>query len=159
MAPGVTISYACSLAVTASFTNTVTASATTGPGPVITATATASVTVQAAPSSPPSAPPAASVQRRTAAALAVFGVKPVRLDASKPRLALTVAVPSRTTIVLALLDRRGHKLAGWVKREEAGTHRLALVLPPKARKPGRDRLRIRATGGVTRTLPIRLVSS
>jgi hypothetical protein len=125
---------------------------------VITAAATASVTVQAAPSPPPPAP-AASAHRRTAAALAVFGVKQVRLGAATPRLALTVAAPDRTTIVLALFDGKGRKLAGWVKRAEAGTHRIILVLPPKARKPGRDRLRVRATGGVAKTLPVRILSS
>ena len=49
MAPGVTISYSCSLAaVTSSLTNTVIATATTGPGDLLTQTATATVTVQAA---------------------------------------------------------------------------------------------------------------
>jgi chitodextrinase len=158
MAPGVTISYACSLAgVTASFTSTVVASATTGPGPVITANAPASVTVQAA--SPPPPAPAAAVQRRTSRELAVFGVKPVRLGPPKPKLVLSIGAPSRTTLVLTLFDGRGRKLAEWVKRAEAGTHRLALVLPPKARKAGRDRLRITATGGRTRTLPISVRSS
>jgi Ca2+-binding RTX toxin-like protein len=48
MAPGVTISYSCSLGgITASLTHTVVATATTGPGDVINATATAAVTVQA----------------------------------------------------------------------------------------------------------------
>jgi hypothetical protein len=158
MAPGVTVSYACALAgVTASFGNTVTASATTGPGPVITATATASVTVQTASTPPPA--PTAAVQRRTSAALVVFGLRPVRLGAPKPKLSLTIAAPSRTTLVLALFDKRGHKLAGWVKRAQAGTHRLALVLPPNARKPGRDWLRITTTGGATKTLPVTVVSA
>lgn len=60
MAPGVTISYTCSLAnVTTSLTNSVVATATTGPGDVIKATATAAVTVQAPPpqASPAPTPP------------------------------------------------------------------------------------------------------
>jgi Tol biopolymer transport system component len=53
MAPGVTISYGCSLSnVTSSLTNTVVATATTGPGDVLTQTATATVTVQAPPAAP-----------------------------------------------------------------------------------------------------------
>ena len=49
MAPGVTISYTCSApGVTSSLTNTVVATATTGPGDVITQTVNASVAVQAA---------------------------------------------------------------------------------------------------------------
>jgi hypothetical protein len=56
MAPGVTISYGCSLAgVMSSMTNTVVATATTGPGDVLTQTATATVSVQA-PASPTPAP-------------------------------------------------------------------------------------------------------
>ncbi|HEY2219597.1 MAG TPA: hypothetical protein VGH35_09660 [Gaiellaceae bacterium] len=158
MAPGVTISYACSLAgVNASFGNTVTASATTGPGPVITATATAAVAVQAA-ATPPPASPSATVQRRTAAALVAYGLKTVRLGAPKPKLSVTIAAPSRTTLVLVLLDSRGSRLAGWVKRAEAGTHRLTLLLPASARKPAHDRLRITA-GGVTKTLPVAVVSA
>jgi len=71
----------------------------------------------------------------------------------------TTNSPDRATIVLALFDGKGRKLAGWVERAEAGTHRIALVLPPKARMPGRDRLRVRATGGVAKTLPVRILSS
>jgi hypothetical protein len=56
-------------------------------------------------------------------------------------------------LVLVLLDSKGHKLAGWVERAEAGTHRLTLLLPASARKPGHDRLRITA-GGVAKTLPV-----
>jgi len=49
MPPGVTISYTCSLpGVTSSLTNTVVATATTGPGDVLTQTASVAVTVQAA---------------------------------------------------------------------------------------------------------------
>jgi len=48
MAPGVTISYTCSVpGVTSSLTNTVVATATTGPGDALTQTVSASVTVQA----------------------------------------------------------------------------------------------------------------
>jgi hypothetical protein len=157
MAPGVTITYACSLAsVTASFSNTVTATVTTGPGPVITATAGAAVTVQPA-ATPASTPPAAD-PRQTSAALVVFGVKPVRLGTPKPRLSLTIAAPRRMTLVLTLLDARGRKLAGWVRRTESGTHRLSLVLPARARKPGRDRLRISAAGA-TKTLRVTVRSA
>jgi Ca2+-binding RTX toxin-like protein len=54
MAPGVTISYNCSLTgVTGNLTNSVVATATTGPGDVLTQTATATVTVQAPPAPAP----------------------------------------------------------------------------------------------------------
>src|SRR5262249_34586048 len=60
MAPGVTISYSCSLpGVSSSLTNTVVATATTGPGDVLTQTAAAAVTVQA----PPVAAPAPQTPR------------------------------------------------------------------------------------------------
>jgi Ca2+-binding RTX toxin-like protein len=67
MAPGVTISYACSLpGVAASLTNTVVATATTGPGDLLTQTATGTVTVQAppAPTPAPQTPRAPSTASR-----------------------------------------------------------------------------------------------
>jgi Ca2+-binding RTX toxin-like protein len=63
LAPNVTVTYPCSRSgVTASFTNTVVASATTGPGPVVSATATAVVTVQGA-ATPTPAPPTGTTPR------------------------------------------------------------------------------------------------
>jgi Ca2+-binding RTX toxin-like protein len=60
MPPGVTISYTCSLAgITSSLTNSAVATATTGPGDILTQTATATVTVQGAAAAGPS-PPAGS---------------------------------------------------------------------------------------------------
>ena len=64
MAPNVTVTYTCSISnVTASFTNTVAAGATTGPGPTISTTATASVTVQAVPTPAPTPRPPPSNAR------------------------------------------------------------------------------------------------
>jgi hypothetical protein len=68
MAPGVTISYSCSLpSLTSNLTNTVIANATTGPGDLLTQTASATVTVQAPPA-PPSAPQGSTAPPRAPSA-------------------------------------------------------------------------------------------
>ena len=156
MAPRVTVTYSCSLAgVTASFTNTVDAVATTGPGPKINASATASVIVEA-PSAPPAPVPGAS--RGGSATFVLSSLRPVVLDVSKPRLTFTVKLSKGTTLVLTLVNSKDRKLAEWVKHEKAGTHRLSLLLPLAARHHGHDTLRITDTGNrKPRLFPVKLV--
>jgi len=164
MAPNVTVTYTCSLnGVTANFTNTVVASATTGPGPTISTTATAAVTVQAALTPPPSAPVSVASPTRVSggsrgfATLVVSRLKTIVLDTSKPKLSLTVKVSKGTTLVLTLLGSKGHKLAGWIERERTGSHKLSLLLPLTARHKGHDTLRITETGDSRpRTFPVTL---
>ncbi len=84
-------------------------------------------------------------------------MKAILFSAPKPKLSLTVKVSKGTTLVLTLLDSKGHKLAGWAEREKTGVHKLSLLLPSKARHPAHDRLRITETGNSTpKTLPVTL---
>ena len=48
--------------------------------------------------------------------------------------------------MLTLVDGKGRKLVGWIRRESAGSRNLWLPLPRNARHPGSDKLRITAAG-------------
>ena len=154
MAPGVTITFACSLnGVTASLVNTVVATATTGPGDVITATATASVTVQtSAPPAAPFAPPLLpGAPRATAAAtqfatITISRLKTIVLHGKRPALTFTIRASKATNLALALADPHGHVVARWHKHAKRGKNVFSLPLPARARHPGHDRLRITVAG-------------
>jgi hypothetical protein len=153
MAPNVTVSYPCSLAgVTAALTNTVVVSAATGPGPVITQSATAAVSVQAA-LTPPPAPTLPVLGHKPSpratpafASLTISVLKTVPLGTAMPKLLLTVKVSKGTTLMLWLLDSKGHKLTHWIEHEKPGWHKLSFLLPLIARHKGHDTLRITETG-------------
>ena len=157
MAPGVTITYSCSLpGVTSSMGASFLASATTGPGPVITDSATVSVTVQGGGSAPvststsvgirpvntpspskPSTPPATT--------LTVSAPTPVTLGSAKPKLVLLLDLSKQTKVVVTLLDAHGHAVASWTETEH-GKVKLNLPLPAKARHAGHYTIRITAAG-------------
>jgi hypothetical protein len=160
MAPHVTVTYTCTLAgVTASFTNTVDATATTQAGPKITTSATASVTIQA----PPPPVPVSLTNPKTGAAesrpatLTVSELDTVKLNTPKPKIALTLTLSKATTLVLTLLNSKDRKLVEWIEHEKPGSHKLSLLLPPLARHKGHDTLRITETGSrKPKTLPVAL---
>jgi hypothetical protein len=102
---------------------------------------------------PPSRSPAAVAAPLT---LVVSRPKAVVLKTARPTLALTVVLNRAATLSLALLDRKGHVLARWSKRVRAGNVKLALPIPARARRPGRDTLRIRA-GGAARAKVVPVV--
>ena len=151
MAPNLAISYTCSLSnVTASLTNTVNVIATTAPGPQIAESASTTGTVQQAAFTPPSAPVSAAPNHVTATApayatLLVTGLKSILLDTKNRSCRFRSISSTATTLVLSLLDSKGHMLAAWVEHAKSGSHSLGLLLPLKARHKGRDTLRIRET--------------
>jgi hypothetical protein len=161
----VTVTYNCSLSgVTGSFTNTMTVTAITGPGPTLTQTASADVTVQAAPQAPISTPaptttvPSSSNPTRetaTVATVSTVTTKVVMLDTAEPKLALTLKLSKATTVTLTLVNSKGHVVGHWTQKVAAGSHSLKLVLPKTARKAGTDTLRV-TTHGSTRVKTTRV---
>jgi hypothetical protein len=49
-------------------------------------------------------------------------------------------------LTLTLRDSNGRKVAEWVEHAKKGSTRFVLVLPPKARHVGQDKLILAATG-------------
>jgi hypothetical protein len=70
----------------------------------------------------------------------------VSLRAKKPTLTLTLVLARAARLQLVLRDAKSHLLASWSRSAKAGTAKLTLVLPEKARKPGRDNLKIMVSG-------------
>jgi hypothetical protein len=157
MPPGLTVTYSCSRAnVTASFTNTVLASAVTATGDTLTSSADASVAVQAATPTPPASPPVSTPTAKPTssrstgfAELVVTRLETIALRKGKPKLAFTATVTRATLLELTLLDPNGKKLAGWRKHAKSGKNAYSLLLPAKARHKGREELRITAAGNPT----------
>ena len=154
VAPGVTVSWTCSLVnISGSFANTVVASAPTDAG-TITATATASVTVSAppVPASPTLAQvPAKSVPAVLPASLVLTGLKTVHLDGKKTKLHLEVKLSKPSTLKLVLLNPTGHTVGHWTLKETTGSHALSLLLPLAARHRGRGKLHLNLTGSAETT--------
>jgi uncharacterized repeat protein (TIGR01451 family) len=152
IAAGASVSYSCTLAnLSGSVTNNASVTALAANSATVTANASASVTVVA-----PLIPPQTSPPPRTAASsgLAYATVrirrpKAVRLKAKHPSIALTVTVSTATLLHLTLTTPKGARLAGWVRREQAGTHTITLHLPAKALRRGHDELRITEAGNPT----------
>jgi hypothetical protein len=55
---------------------------------------------------------------------------------------------------LVLNDAKGVTLARWHVHARAGRHTLSLLLPPKARHKGHDRLRVSAAGAKAVTVSL-----
>jgi hypothetical protein len=81
-------------------------------------------------------------------------VKPVVLVGHRPSLRLTVRLSGATTLVVILRDSKGRKLASWTKHTIRGAHGLILVLPPKARHAGKDRLQLTWPSGHSKTFAV-----
>jgi hypothetical protein len=78
--------------------------------------------------------------------VSLTSIRPIRLSAEKPTLRLTAHVSKPTTLDLRLADAKGRTLAHWRTRAKKGVNILALLLPAKARHPGRDKLRVSSAG-------------
>jgi hypothetical protein len=79
--------------------------------------------------------------------------KPVVVGGRQPRISLSLRVAGKaTTMLVVLRDARGRTLATWHARVKPGTNHLVFRLPPKARRPGRDRLALAWPGGAVKTL-------
>jgi hypothetical protein len=87
--------------------------------------------------------------------------RPKAVDVRRPRPTLTVTarLSRAATMSLRLLDRDGRELARWSRRAPgAGTLRLTLPLPPRARRAGTARLRVEAGADPVRArvVPVQL---
>jgi hypothetical protein len=101
------------------------------------------------------APTVSSASGRLAAATVAALSKPAFLGGRQPRISLSLRVAGKaTTVRVTVRDARGRLLASWHARVRPGTHHLTFRLPPKARRPGRDRLAIAWPGGAVKVLPV-----
>jgi hypothetical protein len=122
----------------------------------------------AAPASPtPSPAPAAPVpaviavptgarasSKPVAVTVSAF-TKPVVLAGRPPRISLSLRVAGQaTTLLVRLRNARGRTLATWHVRVRPGANHLMLRLPPKASRPGRDRLALAWPGGAVKAMPV-----
>ena len=68
-----------------------------------------------------------------------------------PKLTLAVKLTKATTITLTLTNAQGHVVATWTEKAKAGSTKLSLLIPVKARKAGGATLRITPKGGKSMT--------
>src|SRR5262249_34570221 len=119
-----------------------------------------------APAAPPRPPPAAAPgaiaapagfrasSKPAAVTVSVFA-KPVVVVGRQPRITLSLRVAGKaTTMLVRLRDARGRTLATWHARVRPGTNHLVFRLPPKALRPGRDRLVLAWPGGAGKALRV-----
>jgi hypothetical protein len=100
-------------------------------------------------------PTVSSASTKPVAATVSALAKPAFLGGRQPRISLSLHVAGKATTVRVMLrDARGRLLATWHARVRPGAHHLTLRLPPKARRPGRDRLALAWPGGTVRVLPV-----
>jgi hypothetical protein len=92
----------------------------------------------------PSSPPGPSLV--TAPTLSIVAPGKLVLSSRQASLHLTARTSIAGKLTLALFASNGKKLAGFQREVSAGSTRLSLLLPKKARQHGRDALRIRLSG-------------
>jgi Tol biopolymer transport system component len=162
MAPNVTVSYSCSLSgIGSTLTNTISATADNGAGTILTQTASAGVTVQT-PFTPPVSSAAGSTRTtssetaKRATLLLTTTLRATTLHARRPTLTLTARLTSAATLTFRLLDANGHELARWTEKGRTGTNTFVLLLPVKARHPGRDKFRIATAVTNLKSIPVTL---
>jgi hypothetical protein len=129
-----------------------TGSGSPGGSPGSTGTATPAPSSPSQPSGTTSSSRSGSPSTRRA--VSVTGVQAFVLGGHRPSLSVTVRISRATTLVLTLRDPKGHKLATWRKRLIRGTHRLSLVLPPKARHADGKQLQITWPGSHSKMLAL-----
>jgi hypothetical protein len=62
---------------------------------------------------------------------------------------------NNATLKFALVDSKGHPVASWSRSAKAGSPKLKLTLPKKARKPGHYKLKV-TVAGATKTVSVTL---
>ena len=87
-------------------------------------------------------PPPATPKPPSPAQLSITRLKPIRLASAPPTLRFGAELSKATTLELHLLDPGGATVGRWTIRTWMGANAVSLVLPPAARHPGRDALRI-----------------
>jgi hypothetical protein len=70
----------------------------------------------------------------------------VKVSAKNPTLTVTLVLARKATLKLVLVDAKGRLVARWSKSAEAGSPKLKLVLPRKARKAVRYKLKVSVAG-------------
>ena len=91
------------------------------------------------------------------ATLTLSRLKIARLSKKPPTISFTVVLSKATTLTIVLDNGKRKLVAHWVKHLRAGTTKVTLVLPLKARHPGLDRLHLTGPSGrPAKTLAIRL---
>jgi hypothetical protein len=68
---------------------------------------------------------------------------------------VTVVLARRATLKIVLVDAKSHTVARWSRSAKAGSPKLKLVLPKKARKPGHYKLKV-TVAGHTKTVSVTL---
>jgi hypothetical protein len=79
----------------------------------------------------------------------------VNLGAKSPALTVTVMLANKATVRLVLVDAESRVVASWSRSAKAGSPKLKLALPKKARKPGHYKLKVTVAGG-TKTVAVTL---
>lgn len=126
------------------------------------ATGSTNTPVSVTPSNPPPAGQAPPVSHTPATPRLVHSASGLRVVSrgGHPSLVLTVHLSKPTTLVLTLRDAKAHVLVTWHKPLIAGTHRLSLPLPAKARHAGKHMLQLSwSDGSPARTVPLTLTRS
>jgi hypothetical protein len=79
----------------------------------------------------------------------------VKLTGESPALTVTVVLAKRATLKLVLVNAKGQVVASWSWSAKAGSPKLKLALPKKARKAGRYELKV-SVSGRTKTVAVTL---
>jgi hypothetical protein len=74
---------------------------------------------------------------------------------AKTALTVTVVLARKATLKLLLVDAKGHTVASWWKSAKAGSPKLKLTLPPKARDAGHYALKVTVSDH-TKSVPVTL---
>jgi hypothetical protein len=102
--------------------------------------------------SSPASPTPMPAPRSTTSSVAAFSVtasKSIRLGRRHPVLRVTATGTKPAELTLRLLDKKSREVAHWRKRIHAGKNSFTLLLPPAARRPGRDTLSTTEAGART----------
>jgi len=102
--------------------------------------------------SPPAipTPPAPTPPRATVTASSpLTSVKTpaaAKVTGRSPALTVTVVLTKGATVKLVLMNAKGHAVASWSRSAKAGSPKLKLELPKKARKAGHYELKVTVSG-------------
>ena len=102
------------------------------------------------PATPATGVPAPAQPRPTVVAavtLSVTAPRTLALSVRKPSLPLTIRSNRGATVAVSLRDAHGSDVARWRSTLRAGTSKIVLPLPARARRPGRYTVRVAVVGG------------